>query len=188
MPMRSDAKHGGLRATSRWATTLLALLALGGVPTDAGSRGGTLERLRATLNEAERELDDGHLARAATLYRRAGEEASGLGGANLPLARALDGLADVHRLAGRPADAAELYVRSAAMWETLLGERQPRLAITLHNLGIVYLAQERGDLAAPYLRRALQIWEATLGPASPQALETGRALRRVEAQRRSSVE
>jgi tetratricopeptide (TPR) repeat protein len=188
MPMRAYAKHGGLRAVSRWAATVLALFALSGVPTDAESRGGTLERLRATLNEAERERDDGHLARAAVLYRRAGEEASGLGGANLPLARALDGLADVHRLAGRPADAAELYVRSAAMWETLLGGRQPRLAITLHNLGIVYLAQERGDLAAPHLHRALEIWEATLGPASAQAQETGRALRRVEAQTRSAAE
>jgi tetratricopeptide (TPR) repeat protein len=137
------------------------------------------------LNEAERELDDGHLVRAAALYRQAGDDAAGLGTANLPLARALDGLADVHRLAGRPADAAALYLRSAAMWETLLGSRQPRLAITLHNLGIVYLAQDRPDLAAPHLRRAVAIWEATLGPASPQALETGRALRRIEAPART---
>jgi len=184
--MDADAKHSGLRVASRWlAATVVTLLAVGGVPTDAGSRGERVERLRATLSEAERELDDGHLARAADLYRQVSEEASSLGRANLPLARALDGLADVHRLAGRPADAAELYLRSAVMWETLLGKRQPRLATTLHNLGIVYLAQDRRDLAAPQLRRALEIWEATLGPASPQALETDRVLRRIEAQRRS---
>jgi tetratricopeptide (TPR) repeat protein len=184
--MHADAKHRGLRAASRWlAATVVTLLAVGGVPTDAESRGGRLERLRATLSEAERELDDGDLARAAVLYRQASEEASGLGAVNLPLARALDGLADVHRLAGRPTDAAELYLRSAAMWETLLGKHQPRLATTLHNLGIVYLAQERPDRAAPHLRRALEIWEATLGPASPQARETGRALRRIEEQTRS---
>jgi tetratricopeptide (TPR) repeat protein len=183
--MRTNVRQRGYRAASRWVATTLAVLALGGVPTDADSRGATLERLRATLNEAERELDDGRLARAGELYRQAREEAAGLGDANLPLARALDGLADVHRLAGRPADAAQLYLRSAALWERLLGERQPRLAITLHNLGVVYLAQDRPDLAAPQLRRAMGIWSETLGPTSPQALETERTLGRIEAQRRA---
>jgi len=183
--MQADAKRGALCAARRWVAALVvALLAFCGAPAAAESRGGTLERLRATLSEAQKELDSGHLARAAELYRQARDEASGLGGDSLPLARALDGLADVHRLAGRPADAAELYLRSAAMWESLLGKRQPRLATTLHNLGVVYVEQGRPDLAGPPLRRALEIWEATLGPASPQARETSRTLLRIEARNR----
>jgi tetratricopeptide (TPR) repeat protein len=183
--MEADTEHRASCAVRHWvAAIVVTLLALWGVPAAAESRGGTLERLRATLGEAQRELDSGQLARAAELYRQARDEASSLGGDSLPLARALDGLADVHRLAGRPADAAALYLRSAAMWESLLGERQPRLATTLHNLGIVYLEQGRADLAGPHLRRALEIWEATLGPASPQARETSRTLLRIQARNR----
>jgi tetratricopeptide (TPR) repeat protein len=156
---------------------LVTSLAVAGVAAEASMEGGTLERLRRTLGEADRERDSGHLERAAALYRRARDEASGLGKANLPLARALDGLADVHRLSGRPTESAPLYLRSAAMWESLLGGDQPRLATTLHNLGLVYLAQGRSDLAAPRLRRALEIWGSTLGADSPQARNTARALR-----------
>jgi hypothetical protein len=131
-PMHAEAIQRGLRATSRAvAATVIVSLAYCGAPTLSDSRGAGLERVRKTLSEAQEELDERHLERAAALYRQAGDEASALGDPSLPLARALDGLADVHRLAGRPADAADLYLRSAAMWETLLGDRQPRLATTL---------------------------------------------------------
>jgi tetratricopeptide (TPR) repeat protein len=170
--------HAPRRAASRLLTAVLvALLAVAGVAAEARTEGGSLERLRRTLTEAERARDGGDLERAADLYRRARDEASGLGKVNLPLARALDGLADVHRLSGRPAESAPLYLRAAAMWESLLGEGQPRLAVTLHNLGLVYLAEGRSDLATPRLRRALEIWESTLGADSPQARNTSRALR-----------
>ena len=44
----------------------------------------------------------------------------------------------------------------------------------------MYLSQGRPDLAAPHLRRALAVWEATLGADSPQAHNTREALRQVE--------
>ena len=113
------------------------------------------------------------------MFREAREDAASLGPASLPLARATDGLADVHRMQGRPGRAAELYRRSAALWISLLGPRQPRLATTLHNLAAVYEAQNRPELALPQLRRALEIWEATLGPDSPQARNTRRAYLRL---------
>jgi hypothetical protein len=62
------------------------------------------------------------------------------------------------------------------MWVKLLGENQPRLATTLHNLGTVYIESGRPADAEPHLSRALAIWESTLGPDSPEAANTRRAL------------
>jgi tetratricopeptide (TPR) repeat protein len=167
-------------ALFRIGVILTGTLILAASGTVAQTRGRLLERLRSTLGEADRALSDGRLARAEELYSSAGDAASKLGPSNLPLARALDGLADVHRLAGRPARAAELYLRALEIWEPLLGPRQPRLATTLYNLGAVYVALERPDLAAQHLRRAIEIWEATLGPQSAEALNARRAYLRLE--------
>jgi len=147
---------------------------------DAGeARGRIVERTRATLVRAQRSFDDGELDRAAELFREAREDATSLGTLSLPLARATDGLADVHRMQGRPARAVDLYLRSSALWSALLGPRQPRLATTLHNLAAAYEALGRPELAVPQLRRALEIWEATLGPDSAQAQATRRAYLRL---------
>jgi len=85
----------------------------------------------------------------------------------------------VHRLEGRPARAVDLYLRSIEIWESVLGPGQPRLATSLHNLGVTYLALDRPDEAAPLWRRALAIWETTLGPDSPQARNTRSLYRRL---------
>jgi tetratricopeptide (TPR) repeat protein len=159
--------------------TVVALLAGGSF---AAGDGTTLERLRATLHAAQRGVEDGHYEEAGKLFRQAVHEATGLGDPNLPLARAIDGLADVQRLTGRLDEAADLYLRSSRMWETLLGEQQPRLATTLHNLAMVYMAQGHPERATPQLGRALSIWEATLGASSPQAVHTRRALRQLSPQ------
>ena len=158
---------------------LLALVALLAVGSSVASDGTTLERLRATLNAAQRGLVDGRYEEAGKLFRQVAREATGMSEPNLPLARAIDGLADVQRLSGRLDEAAGLYLRSSRMWESRLGERQPRLATTLHNLAMVYVAQGDPDRATPQLRRALEIWEATLGASSPQAANTRRALRQL---------
>ena len=158
---------------------IVALLVVGGLVAGDGS---AIERLRASLHEAQRGVEDGRYEEAGTLFRQALDEATRLGDPNLPLARAIDGLADVQRLTGRLDEAADLYLRSSRMWETLLGQQQPRLATTLHNLAMVYVALGQPDRATPQLRRALAIWEATLGASSPQAANTRRALRQLSPQ------
>jgi tetratricopeptide (TPR) repeat protein len=165
-------------SNTRRAVVLLTLAALSGIVTPAETRGRLVERLHTGLAEADRELSAGRLDRAAVLFERASDDATRLGPANLPLARALDGLADVHRLEGRPARAVDLYLRSIEIWETVLGPGQPRLATSLHNLGVAYLALDRPDEAAAQWRRALVIWETTLGPDSPQAQNTRSLYRR----------
>ena len=165
----------------RVALATTVLLAVTGTSAPAETRGRTVEGLRSGLALAERELQAGRLSHAATLYDEARVQALRLGSPNLPLARALDGLADVHRLENRPERAAELYLRSIEIWETIFGPRQPRLATSLHNLGVVCLALDRPDLARTHWLRALEIWEASLGHDSPEALNTRRLVQRLAA-------
>jgi tetratricopeptide (TPR) repeat protein len=181
VPRRRSVPH-------RLTAALLVLISSAGITAAALSRGPLTEKLRATLREAERELDGGRLSSAGALYREALAESAPLGETSLPRARALDGLADVERLSGRPAEAVALYARSIPLWERLLGRRQPRLATTLHNLGVAHLDQGRSDLAMPHLRRALEIWEASLGATSAEARNTRRLLERVDRERLPPVE
>ncbi len=167
------------RARRMWLLAVVVLLAGGSFFAGDGT---ALERLRATLHAAQRGVEAGRYEEAGKLFRQAIHEATGLGIPNLPLARAVDGLADVQRLSGQLDEAAELYLRSSRMWESLLGEHQPRLATTLHNLAMVYVAQGHRDRATLQLRRALAIWDATLGASSPQAANTRRALRQLSPQ------
>jgi tetratricopeptide (TPR) repeat protein len=151
------------------ATTLAA----GSGPT---ARGDLTRQLRSRLNAADHALADSRDHEAAELYLQALEVARELGEPNLLLARAVDGLADARRREGRLPEAEQLYRRSSTMWEALLGRRQPRLATTLHNLGVVCAAQGKAGEAEAHFRSALEIWEATLGPSSPEAGNTRRAL------------
>jgi hypothetical protein len=163
----------GSRRTATW-TLLIALLPALAL---ASERGQALERQREALDGAERARSDEHYARARTLYLEvldASAEAP-----SLPRARALDGLADIERERGRPAEAADLYRRSAALWERLLGPEQPRLAVTLHNLGVVEAARSRPDLARAPLERALAIWNRAYGADSRQSANTRRLLERL---------
>ena len=159
----------------------LALLLLLACPLRAGQRGQELERVRSSLRRAEQAVAEARYGQAAELYLqvRAGAASS----PNLPLARALDGLADVRRLQGRLAEAAGLYREAAGLWASLLGPRQPRLAITLHNLGAVQLARGRPELARPQLERALEIWAAAYGAGSTQAEQTRRILEKAQRRR-----
>lgn len=158
-----------------------ALLALGAwllssSPTSATeTRGQIVQSMRADLAAAAEALDELRHDEAATLYGRVLDRARALGGPKLLLARAADGLADVHRQQGRPAVAEPLYRLALANWEVLLGPEQPRLATTLHNLATVCLAQGNRDEAASMFCRALAIWEATLGPGSAEAQQSRQA-------------
>jgi tetratricopeptide (TPR) repeat protein len=78
---------------------------------------------------------------------------------NLAILDAVDG--------GHPMKAIELFERSLAMRERLLGSDHPEVAWALSNLGRVY--EDAGDprKAMAAHERALAIREATLGPAHP---------------------
>ncbi len=165
--------------STRLAAQWLALLVLGLVPgprATAADRGAVTREVRARLESAEELLREGPAPRARSVLEDAADLARGLGEPNLLQARALDRLADLDRLERRYDDAGAGYERSAEMWRLLLGERQPRLAVTLHNLGAVRLAQGRFDEAGRAFGAALPIWESTLGADSAEAANTRSAL------------
>lgn len=126
----------------------------GAQPTQRAER---LEDWRARLGQA---LAQDGSDRAIELYRSILDEAESGGDDGILVARAVDGLADVYRERHRFDLARPLYERSAAQWKRLLGPLQPRLAVSLHNLGICYVELARWDAAERVLRQARGIWRA----------------------------
>lgn len=167
-----------------WVVSLVCLLAFQAVfadlPRASRSRAARMDLWRTQLAEAERAVAEGREREAEALYREVIEQAAGTRDPGLLAARALDGLADLCRREDRLDEARELYSRSAGMWERLLGPRQPRLAVTLHNLGVVETARGEYVAADEHLLRALSIWEEAYGADSAQAENTRRARRRLQ--------
>jgi tetratricopeptide (TPR) repeat protein len=165
---------------------LLLLLAAGGGTVGAGmppasrARAERLDVWRVELADAQRALAQGRAEDAARAYSGVLAEARKLGDAGLLAARATDGLADARREQSRFDDAARLYREAAAMWERLLGPRQPRLATTLHQLGVMEWRLGRRDEASRHLSRALAVFESAFGADSPEACNTRRALERLD--------
>jgi len=175
-----------LLATLTWlaATTAAAVPV---IPPFAEARAERHRIWRERLDEAEAARRAGDPERAAGLYRDvigAGEHA---GDGTLLVARAVDGLADVLRETGRPDEAEPLYRRAALLWERLLGADQPRLAVSLHHLGLVLSALGRDDEARVELHRALTIWDAAGPPGASGAEATRSALRALDARAAASA-
>jgi len=151
------------------------------IPPASRDRAERMTRWRGILDEAGRAVSEARYDEAEAFYRSLLDEAGEERGM-LP-ARAIDGLADLYHAQERYEPAAELYRRSIAQWEQLLGPRQPRLATSLQNLAVVYLELDRAADAAPLAERAARIFETALGPDSPQARQA-REVARVGAARR----
>jgi tetratricopeptide (TPR) repeat protein len=139
---------------------------------------------RSLLDDGERAMTERNWDAAESAFVSVIDDARTAGDRGLLLARALDGLADLRREIGRLQEAGELYLESADLLERVLGSRQPRLALTLHNLGVVYVEQERFDEAEAPLERALLIFEEAMGADSPQAASTRQVLDVLESRRR----
>jgi tetratricopeptide (TPR) repeat protein len=148
----------------------------GQYPPWSQERAELLDDWRSRLDSAEELASGGKADQAEALYLDLLDEAARAENEGLLVARAADGLADLYRMGGRHTEAAALYRRSAVMWERLLGPRQPRLAVTLHNLGTVCLELGLAEEAERHLVRALAIFEESYGVDSPQAENSRRAL------------
>ena len=122
------------------------------------NRGELFKDWRARLASAAESFAAGDDERAGELYRSVLEESRIRGENGILVARAADGLADLHRTRHRFELAAPLYERSAAMWTRLLGDSQPRRAVTLHNLGICYVELADWPAAEEVLLQALSVW------------------------------
>lgn len=165
----------------RWVPFLLCLFAvssaLAALPRASQPRAARMELWRTKIAQAEQAAERQQDGEAEKLYREVLEQAAGDELSGLLAARAVDGLADLCRRQERLPEARELYRRSAGLWERLLGPSQPRLAVTLHNLGVVETNEGEFAAAEEHLRRALAIWEEVYGAESEQAENTRRAQR-----------
>ena len=63
--------------------------------------------------------------------------------------------------------AAERHLLTALRTAEEIGPEDPRLALSLNNLALVYYAQRRYDEAEPLYQRAITITERALGPDDP---------------------
>ncbi len=154
------------RLLSRTAAPLLvSILAI--APTAAGpDRSAAAEAWRSfesSMGQAEQALSRGDLAAAEAAYAEALAISQRFGARNLRHARALDGLADVHRLGGRHDLAERCYRESLDLFRRLLGVEQPRTATTMHNLAVVLLARGETAEAERLFGESRAIWERTLG-------------------------
>lgn len=163
------------------APLLLALFAVTSLsaeyPRHSRSRAEQQDTWRAQIRIAEEAVRQERQDEAESAFLDLIEQAANANDEGLLVARAVDGLGDLYRAQGRLPEAARLYERSASMWERLLGPRQPRLAVTYHNLGAVYLSMGDPQSAENRFVRALAIWEAVYGADSSQAGNSRRALR-----------
>lgn len=135
---------------------------------------------RAEVEAGEQALTEARWIDAESAFVNVIEQSRAIDDTSMLFARALDGLGDLRRRDERWSDAEALYLEAAGLWEKFLGPNQPRVAITLHNLGVVRIGQGRYEAAQETLRRALAIIERTLGPDSAQAAETSLALAAAE--------
>ena len=152
---------------------MAVLLVLASVAHAGALRPDQVARWTADLDTAEGWVRAGELQRASEAYTRVLNELPAQG-ATLLRARALDGTGDVGRLRGDPSTAIDAYRRAASLWAEIRGTRQPRLAVTLHNLGATLLDDGQVDEARTTLERALAIWSAS--PSSSAEAENTRRL------------
>ncbi len=77
----------------------------------------------------------------------------------------MDGAVEAYQQADY-AQAEKLFLAALKEAEKF-GDQDPRLAASLNNLAELYRAQGKYTQAEPLYRRALAIWEKTLGPEHP---------------------
>jgi tetratricopeptide (TPR) repeat protein len=144
----------------RVASVLMCLVSMSSASgAEAGlSRGELFQDWRQRLESAAQAVHRGDDEQAVALFGSILNEAETRGEEGLLVARAADGLADLYREQHHFDLAAPYYVRSAELWKRLLGDSQPRRAVTLHNLGICYVELADWPAAERVLRDALTVW------------------------------
>jgi tetratricopeptide (TPR) repeat protein len=156
-------------------------------PDSSKPRANKMDRWRIQISAAEEAAGSGQTAEAERLYRDVLQQAEDDDDRGLLAARATDGLADICRAQKRLEEARQFYARSAAMWERLLGPRQPRLGVTLHNLAVVEAALGDTPAAEEHLVRAIEIFESALGTESAQAANSRATYERIRQQERAGL-
>ncbi len=152
---------------------LLFLLLFGTAPFVDAARAQNRDPLAAAERSGLRAFHSGRYDEATSYFARALEIAEARYGPEDPaLARALNNLAEAHRLSGRYAEAERLYKRALAIDERRVAMEPDAMATTLNNLALLYRARGRLEEAAGLFSRALALFEQALGPTHPNVAKT----------------
>lgn len=89
------------------------------------------------------------------------------GAANSDVAESLANLAAVYLNESRYADAVPLFTRALSIWQPLLDEEHPNIALCLDGLGTAYMFSSQYAQAEPLLKHALAIREHVYGARHP---------------------
>ena len=98
------------------------------------------------------------------------------GAANTDVAESLANLAAVYLNENRYADAAPLFTRALSIWQPLLDEEHPNIALCLDGLGTAYMFSSQYAQAEPLLKHALVIREHVYGAQHPVVAGTVESL------------
>ncbi len=121
----------------------------------------------------------GHHAAAESLYRRAIDRLAAVAeGDSALFTSELMGLGQVYQFMGRRS-AAESLFRTVRRFEEDRDRPEPRLAIAIHNLGVVLADQERYDEATAAHQEALAVWQRLFPQGHPEIARSREAMARV---------
>jgi tetratricopeptide (TPR) repeat protein len=130
--------------------------------TDARDAARTLSNLGTAYLELHQ------ISKAEAVLVKAARALDLLDPAGLPIVRVWLNLATAYKLERRWDEAEDLFRKSLAVRERLLGPTDRDIAMALNNLGVLLLERNRSAEAQPLLERAVAIWEGSLGPSHPQ--------------------
>lgn len=133
---------------------------------------------RTALAESRAAIREGDHTRAEALLVGLLDTPRAADAPRMLRARANDELADLYRETDRPELAIPLYLQSIPTLKQLLGPGQPRIAVSLHNLGVCHGRVGDPAAARQVLDEALELWSVTTGADSENYANTMRAWRR----------
>lgn len=170
----ASARLAGVRS----ASLLALLLVFAAAPTvraspavgSAASKGPPIAGWAVTPEGVQGQIREGRYRDAEDAARELLRQVEQIHGReSLEAARILDLLAEALRLGGKGTDpeALEVCRRAVAIKESTLGPNSLEYALSLHNLGALFLANGRYEEAREPLERALDIRRRSLGDEHP---------------------
>ena len=84
------------------------------------------------------------------------------------LAAALHDVGELYRVRGDLAEAESYFWRALPVWAASVGAMDPRMAVTLSSLALIFEARKEYEKAVPLVEQALKIREVAFGVEHPR--------------------